>query len=260
MVCLRWCEVDEEGTKFLIGDAYGRLAMLVFDPSDRGKLFIMPLGEVISNPVRPRSLLLMSVQSQMSPPTSLTYLTNQVIYVGSHYGDAQLLRLNQGPVKNVGTPTLPIPPGIATAPLSSFAKGKARAEDTDMDDDDDDDKRARGQIIKTEGSYVEVLETFQNIAPISDAALVDTDGSGQVSHLDRFPVSRRADESIQPQITTCSGGQSSGALKVIRKGAEFEELALVEGLSDVVGIWPLRARFADKYALPSCLPLLIQRA
>ena len=48
---LRWCEIDEEGTKFLLGDAYGRLAMVVFDPSDRGKLFLMPLGEVGSTAV-----------------------------------------------------------------------------------------------------------------------------------------------------------------------------------------------------------------
>ena len=53
-------------------------------------------------------------------------------------------------------------------------------EDVDMDDDTLDKREAKGKIVRTKGSYVEVLESFSNIAPIVDAVLADTDNSGQV--------------------------------------------------------------------------------
>lgn len=43
------------------------------------------------------------------------------------------------------------------------------------------EREGRGLVVLGKGSYLSVLETFKNIAPILDAALVDTDGSGQVS-------------------------------------------------------------------------------
>ena len=44
-----------------------------------------------------------------------------------------------------------------------------------------DMREARGgKIIKTKGSYIEVLSRFKNIAPILDAVLADPDESGQV--------------------------------------------------------------------------------
>lgn len=61
-----------------------------------------------------------------------------------------------------------------------------------------------------------------------------------------------ADIAGQPQIVTCSGGQNTGSLKVVRKGAEFEELAVVEGLSHVVDVWPLRAHHNDQYVFFYC--------
>lgn len=50
-----------------------------------------------------------------------------------------------------------------------------------MDDDNDEvGDPTKGTIIGSEGSFINVLDTFKNIAPIVDAVLVDTDGSGQV--------------------------------------------------------------------------------
>ena len=54
------------------------------------------------------------------------------------------------------------------------------------DDNEDEDmgpepsKNAHGLIVRTKGKFVEVLETFHNIAPIVDAVSADVDGSGQV--------------------------------------------------------------------------------
>jgi DNA damage-binding protein 1 len=62
-------------------------------------------------------------------------------------------------------------------------KGKERALEMDVDvgDSSGTKKEGRGLIVLEKGSYLSVLEVFKNIAPIVDAALVDTDGSGQVS-------------------------------------------------------------------------------
>lgn len=60
---------------------------------------------------------------------------------------------------------------------SSAGKGKGRA----LADNDADLKDiTKGLVLATMGSYITVIDTFKNIAPIMDAVLVDTDGSGQV--------------------------------------------------------------------------------
>lgn len=37
-----------------------------------------------------------------------------------------------------------------------------------------------GPIVLGQGSYIQVVESFENIGPIWDATLADLDGSGQV--------------------------------------------------------------------------------
>lgn len=37
-----------------------------------------------------------------------------------------------------------------------------------------------GRVLASSGIYIEVLDTWQNVGPILDAVLADTDGSGQV--------------------------------------------------------------------------------
>lgn len=80
------------------------------------------------------------------------------------------------PISALESPTLPIPTNIPSVPPSVLvpsAKGKGKA--------DADSKEDRGYIVNSKGTYVSVLDTFKNIAPIRDAILVDTDGSGQAS-------------------------------------------------------------------------------
>ena len=64
------------------------------------------------------------------------------------------------------------------AKLSTKGKGRAVLQD-DMDIDGDIDC-SKGRIVEPVGSFIKILESFKNIAPIMDAILVDTDGSGQV--------------------------------------------------------------------------------
>lgn len=102
--------------------------------------------------------------------------------MGSHFGDSQLLRIHLSPYDKLDSDTLPVPNGITTVPPSSLlssTKGKQRAdvEMTDVREGKD------GRVISGKGSYMEVLQNYQNIAPIMDAVLADLDGSGQVCFL-----------------------------------------------------------------------------
>jgi DNA damage-binding protein 1 len=50
-------------------------------------------------------------------------------------------------------------------------------------------------------------------------------------------------EVTQNEIVTCSGGRSTGSIKVIRSGADFSEKAMVQGLCNVTHIWPLKEMY-----------------
>ncbi|KAG1898161.1 CPSF A subunit region-domain-containing protein [Suillus fuscotomentosus] len=195
-----WCHVDDK-RKYLIGDRYGKLALLSINLSGGTTLTLMALGET-------------------SAPTTLTYLANQVFYNGSHFGSSQLLQITTTPSFAFDAPTLPVPstiPTISPNALNSHVSGR----NTD----------ASGYVVVGLGSYVTELESFSNLAPILDAVLIDTDGSGQ------------------NEIVTCSGGRSTGSIKVIRSGADFSEKAIVQGLGNVTHIWPLKVMYrAPDYA------------
>lgn len=98
------------------------------------------------------------------------------MFIGSHLGDSQLVRIHTSPISDTGTPTLAIPADVLTVQLGSFStnnKGKGRAWVTE--------REGEGRVLALNGTFIEVLDTWQNIGPILDAVLTDTDGNGQVN-------------------------------------------------------------------------------
>ncbi|KAJ3503729.1 hypothetical protein NLJ89_g8306 [Agrocybe chaxingu] len=183
-----WCNIERDTSRILIGDSFGRLSLLSLSSVNQLGMILVPLGET-------------------SSPTTLTYLTNHIVYLGSHLGDSQLLQISQSATSAQDSPLLIIPSEIKTVSPGSLSnvpskkgKEKALAQD-DMDVDDDG------------------AESFKSIAPIMDAAL--------------------------NQIVTCSGGSNTGSVNIVRNGANFKELACVAGLTDVLGIWPVRSMYKD---------------
>ncbi|KAF8895272.1 CPSF A subunit region-domain-containing protein [Infundibulicybe gibba] len=204
------CGLDQTSLRFFIGDMYGKFAMLSLDSLADHGLLLIPIGET-------------------SPATTLTYLTNQTLYVGSHLGDSQLIQVSTTPVSSLGSPTLPIPSNIKTISLSDLergsdqAKGKARA----YAYEEGTSSKTKGLIVKSLGSYISTLDVYKNIGPIKDAILVDTDGSGQ------------------RQIVTCSGGRNTGSVNVVRNGADLQEFAYIPGFEGVTDVWPIRMTYED---------------
>lgn len=138
-----------------------------------------------------------------------------------------------------GTTALELPAGIATTTRETTnSKGKGRAvqgegEEEEADEDMEGIESNRGSVLKMTGSVIEIVQTFPGLSPIVDAVVADVDGSGQ------------------PQMVVCSGGQGAGAVKVVRKGAELQEHAVVDGLEHIVNIWSLKPRSDAKYVTKS---------
>ncbi|KAJ7688236.1 mono-functional DNA-alkylating methyl methanesulfonate N-term-domain-containing protein [Mycena olivaceomarginata] len=196
-----WCALDGEPFRYFIGDSFGRLSMLSLHDVPNNGLVLIPLGET-------------------SPPTTLTYLANQVLYVGSHAGDSQLVQISSTSLSSSDeSPTLPIPPEIKTVVAARLVppsvKGKGREELSEP---------LRDCVLDVKGPYIRVIDTFKNVAPILDAVLVDTDNSGH------------------RQIVTCSGGQNTGSIHVIRKGADFQQLATIPGMAHAVSVFTLKTK------------------
>ena len=51
---------------------------------------------------------------------------------------------------------------------------------------------------------------------------------------------------IKTQIVTCSGGANTGSVNVVRNGAVFEELAVVQGLTGIANIWGVRSKYNNE--------------
>lgn len=70
------------------------------------------------------------------------------------------------------------------------------------------------------GSYVTIMESFTNLAPIMDMCVVDLERQGQ------------------GQLVTCSGAFKEGSLRIIRNGIGIQEHASID-LPGIKGMWAL---------------------
>lgn len=157
--------VDADGSRLLISDHFGGLHLVILTPGAAPSVVqtahIEALGET-------------------SCASSISYLDNGVVFIGSAFGDSQLIKLN--PEKDA------------------------------------------------QGTYIEVLETFDNLGPIMDMCVADLDRQGQ------------------GQAVTCSGCNKDGSLRIIRNGIGINDHAAIE-LAGIKNMWSLRPSSAqhDKY-------------
>ncbi|KAJ3708399.1 hypothetical protein LUZ61_012104 [Rhynchospora tenuis] len=153
--------VDADGSRYLLSDHTGLLHLLV----------------IIHEKERVTGLKIENL-GETSVASTISYLDNAVVYVGSSYGDSQLIKLNLQP--------------------------------------------------DAKGSYVEVLDRYVNLGPITDFCVVDLERQGQ------------------GQVVTCSGAYKDGSLRVVRNGIGINEQAAVE-LEGIKGLWSLKSSTDDPH-------------
>jgi DNA damage-binding protein 1 len=166
-----FCQVDDDCLRFFLGDLDGGLHVLVLTADAAGAaiegLHMEPVGRT-------------------SSPSCISYLDSSVLFVGSMFGNSQLIRLQE-------------------------------------------------EADEASGSYVEVLDTFDNLGPIVDMCLVDLDKQGQ------------------GEVVACCGCNHDGSLRIIKNGIGIEEQASIE-LEGIKGMWSLREKSDssfDKYLVQS---------
>ena len=82
--------IDKTGERFLLGDVSGRLFMLLL------------VKEEGSGGVPAIKDLKVELLGDISIPECLVYLDNSVAFIGSRYGDSQLIKLSTEPVQESG--------------------------------------------------------------------------------------------------------------------------------------------------------------
>ncbi|CAH7666894.1 mono-functional DNA-alkylating methyl methanesulfonate N-term-domain-containing protein [Phakopsora pachyrhizi] len=103
-----FCRVDDHPDCWLLGDLYGNLLVLNIQRSKYGKPVALRYEEV----------------GKVSSPEALVYLSNGYVFLASHYGDSQLLKVFST-FFNVDSEKAPSPPEVITsftnlAPISDF--------------------------------------------------------------------------------------------------------------------------------------------
>ncbi|KAG9396543.1 DNA damage-binding protein 1, DDB1 [Carpediemonas membranifera] len=139
-----------DASRVLMGDQAGRIYLLSLSGDSEIRVELLGVGSI---------------------PYCLAYVDSSVFFLGSFYGDSQLIRVMPEP--------------------------------------------------HPDGSYLTVLETFPNIAPISDAV-------------------RHTSAQGSQQLITCSGGFQNGSLRVLRNGIGANELAVLE-TPPITGVWSITA-------------------
>lgn len=136
-----WTQID--GKHLVVGDSFGRLYLLAMSTSPQFTMSHTLLGEVCA---QYNMLYAIITPYQVSVPSTISYLSNNILYVGSLSAPSQLVRISD-----------------EISEGSSISRGKKKQPDDEV-------------------GAIEIMVTHnENIAPIMDATLVDMDGSGQVS-------------------------------------------------------------------------------
>lgn len=144
-----YCQVDDNGSRYLLGDMAGRLYLLILIPeSDQSKVVgsmkLEKLGEI-------------------SIPESITYLDNGVVFIGSRLGDSQLVKLNTEENED----------GQFVDVLESFTNLGPIVDMCVVDIE----RQGQGQVVTCSGAYKDgSLRVIRNGIGINEHASIDLDG------------------------------------------------------------------------------------
>ncbi|KAJ1662770.1 DNA damage-binding protein 1a [Coemansia sp. RSA 1813] len=187
--------------------------------------------------------------------TSLSYLSDGCLYIGSHFGDQMLARLHTQPLSDEQ---------VEQSNQLTLHQTLALASDGRSDAYDPlEQPLGLGSVVTsriTPNTFVEPLEVFQNLAPVVDLHVVgigesnsssaataeggteaslladgNADGSIKSSAKDTKIV---AGSSNYGSVITCSGERNRTSLRIVRNGVGIQNLASVN-IDGLVGSWSL---------------------
>ncbi|KAJ2604366.1 DNA damage-binding protein 1a [Coemansia sp. RSA 1804] len=189
--------------------------------------------------------------------TSLSYLSDGCLYVGSHFGDQILVRLHTQPVINNDSSNSgdqaaeQLSQGILD-PLDPLAP----ASHGDSFDPLEQPLGAGSVEVaeSTPNTFLEPLEVFQNLAPVVDLDVVGI--NERSSNVNASSSTHNTDDSTRKQksqaettsavdggsnygsVVTCSGEQNRPSLRAVRNGVGIQQLAGIN-IAGLVGAWSL---------------------
>jgi DNA damage-binding protein 1 len=186
---------DCASLRFLIGDERGRIHLLTLIRNKDGSSHALSFDTL----------------GTASTSSSLVYLGKGRVFVGSSFGNSQLVKILDDPIE-VGT-----------------VNGGLLAGDANTTGD---------PLADT--TFVEVLEEYDNLGPIVD---FDLRPCSDDNH-DVDSPSKVGGKYRQSLVVTCSGVAKDGTVRLVRNGVGMREHASVD-MEGIKGMWSLRRRFHE---------------
>lgn len=201
--------------RYLLADEFGNLHML--------SLVVVGQSDSPTNHIQGLQL---ETLGSCNLATSLAYLGQGLVFVGSAMGDSQLVQIHDEP----------------------FSEQGAVKKDSNDDNDDGDDE----DMALLETTYLQVLEEFPNLGPILDFDLIPTTLGGASTNAtgtnpggNSHSGKELAHQPVVPsQVVTASGSSKSGTIRLIRNGIGMKESASVD-IPGISQMWSLRQSFTD---------------
>ncbi|XP_015904539.1 DNA damage-binding protein 1 [Parasteatoda tepidariorum] len=146
-----YCKVDENGSRYLLGNMCGRLFMLLLEKEEKMD------GTVVVRDLKFEFL------GEITIPECITYLDNGVVYVGSRLGDSQLVKLNVNANES----------GSFTETMETFTNLGPIVDMCVVDLE----RQGQGQLVTCSGAYKEgSLRIIRNGIGIHEHASIDLPG------------------------------------------------------------------------------------
>ncbi len=162
-----YCQVDADGSRFLLGDMAGHLFMLLLIKDDSAEaVAATPTASSSSSAAPPPAAsyrvkdLKLELLGETTIAECLTYLDNGYVYVGSRLGDSQLVRLNAEP-DDSGSYVTVVETFTNLGPICDMVV-------VDLE------RQGQGQLVTCSGAYKEgSLRIIRNGIGIHELASID---------------------------------------------------------------------------------------
>ncbi len=197
---------DNNSSRFLLSDHRGYLYVLILSTSSSSSSsLLMGRSSQQAAVVGVKSIIIDRI-GLANIATSLCYLGSGVLFIGSCYGDSQLVRLH--------APTT----AANLDKLSSASTSSANTATTMVMDGDE------GNTATSSTGGVEILDTLINIGPIMDMCVIAQQQSSSSHTQNQQGVNGSGGGGRgQSKLVTCSGAYKDGSLRVISSGIGIVE-------------------------------------